>query len=145
MAIEYSLDIESALPIASLRHLIKRHLEAHDVGTSLLAPELLIDIHDTSQMRREVLAEAFGLSSSRFIGFRLEKNSTREMGYGNLLIACDALLQGTADNCVFLFNGEDPLLLRLHGRVYLNENPFWTPDRISMISMPWQPKKIDRL
>jgi hypothetical protein len=86
------------------------------------------------------VAEAFGFTPTLHVGFRLDKDRA-DAGRIGVIETTLGLLKELPGDAVLLFDGENPLLLRVAGRLTLNaDHGVWEPGRglLGRVDVPYE-------
>ena len=146
MALEYVLRIDSDFSVHQMAEIVADRIDAKIEPDQLSRPGLTIHISPETERGYAVIKQAFGFSPTVRVVFRLDKFEHTESARKQLLSATLELLRRSQGNAVLLFNNEDVVLLRTHGRLILNdESGFWTSDHLSEIDLPYRMSSIGGL
>lgn len=84
---------------------------------------------------REIIAAAFGFTSSVYVLYRLEKDESRSEGVLTTIKTSIALLKSLKSNGVLLFEGETVVFVYLDGILTLNgATDFWSESRRQVLA-----------
>jgi hypothetical protein len=148
MAIDYSADIATDLSSLQLLELLSDLLGYAKLSSSELdVPGVLVRAAASTPIGQEVAEELFHFAPTVSLSFRVEKElDMRRVGYLSMFRICNALLEKTNYDMVFLWNDEAAKLLRVGGHLVLDESDgFWRPIFLDCIRVPYETRILPRL
>lgn len=148
MALEYKLDLATPLePPQLVAKLMAPPFGFEMRYGRLIAPGVVVLAASETDLGRSLVRDAYHIEPTAYIKFRLDKFEEWEAGL-HKTIRTSIDLMGIA-NCdgVLLFNGETVILMRIGGRLILNENhDFWSDaSRLSDVIEPHSMQSIPSL
>jgi hypothetical protein len=126
MSLEYSLIIEDHIDASEINKLLIVAPGFKEEKGEIKAEDLLIYITKPYGLSFEVIRDDFGFSPAVDISFRLNKFAEPDVLYKRFMQAVWLVLKTTEGDAVILFNGENIILYRKKGKLYLNDiDNFW--------------------
>lgn len=146
MSLDYRLSIASGLDSQQALTWVLRELgltpattrtaEGHLEETR--CPGFLASANSTTALEGMILKEGVDILPTVNIHFTIDKFSDRAQAVTSMLQGVLALLRQEPGDAVLLFLGETVLLLRRHGRLFLDTRTgIWNPDRLELVRMPY--------
>jgi hypothetical protein len=120
MALNYVLNLEANIkPVEALQFISKYlGLEWHK-RNSLAGLGVIVYATKKNQLGQEVIAEEFGFQPSIAVDFRINPKDAYKEGKDTLIRATLELLDHLPGNAILLFNGEQPVLQKINGKLRL--------------------------
>jgi hypothetical protein len=146
MALEYTLEIAGQTQISELAKRLCSVPEYQQAAEGVIAPGLQVHIGRPNSLEIEMIEEEFRFTPTASVMFRRDKEFEPVAARTSLLRGCVALLEGSTDDAVLLFNGETVILLRRNGRLVLNPvEGFWTDEALAVIPTPIEFESIQSI
>ncbi len=125
MSLEYSLVIGDLIETSEVKKILIDAGFKKEKG-EIRTEDLLIYITKPYGLSIEIIKDDFGFIPAIDISFRLNKFSESDVLYKPVMQAIWAVLKVTKADAVVLFNGENIILHRKKGILYLNDiDNFW--------------------
>jgi hypothetical protein len=143
MALEYTLELvtdlspEEALGVLST---LGVGFETR-LGRRLASTGVTVGAGVKSEVGRGIIRKAFGLDTSLYLSFGLDKTD-REVGLKATLRATFEILRRLNADGILLFNGESPVLMRQKGALRLNDGAGFWDSSSELLSLPQEPYEI---
>jgi len=129
MAIEYSLVLDTSESPSELVELLKENLQMQSKGNFLdtvASDGIVCVVLPQSELGRELVEQAFRISSSICIVCTIDKFDLYDLGMDRLIRICTLLLSNKNCDMVMLSNGESGLLLRRAGEIIVDcRDQYW--------------------
>lgn len=140
-ALHLEVDMQPEKALNSLRKILC--LESASNEEPLEAPGVVISAFKQSLIGQEIIEEAFSFRPETIVWFRIKPKERRVIGRKTLLTATLGMLKECSGDAVLLFNGEDVVLKRIHGKLVANEAfSFWVAPELDKANQPYEVKDI---
>ena len=145
MALDYTLKIQTHLSPEEIARIAlgneTKQLKANKVYPLDIG---CISIGSCSKLAQKIIGENLGFYPDVSILFNLDIDFDRDIGVKSILNTLMAVVQNTLSDLIFLFNGEDIILLRKEGELILNsKSDFWSiKSRLDEIKLKYKFENI---
>ncbi|MFB2837153.1 SitI3 family protein [Floridanema evergladense] len=120
MALNYILNLEANIKPVEALQIISKYLGLKwHKKDSLAGLGVIVYATLKSQIGQEVIAEEFGFQPSIVVDFRINPKDAYKEGKDTLIKGTLDLLDRFQGDAVLLFNGEQPVLQRINGKLRL--------------------------
>jgi hypothetical protein len=139
MALEFDLSISTQLEPAQVLQILSEQLDLNLDSGQIKGDGVVIGAISKTALGQSVIEEGFGFKPTISVRFRIASTDNYEQGVLTILKATIVLMSTLKGDSVLLFNGEEVVCQRIHGKLLINQNrSIWKMSQISEITLPYE-------